>query len=424
HCFIFSYFPVNVDIITFLVYPHHLLVVPSSENSNYEIKQNKADRIPKARNVVKQTSWSSGNATIKTTSVITTTEGTSVFRNCKQCSVHRNFNFELWTQRYVGTAGNLDAEHLDTYVASERTFLKNTELYPDKLTKLHGRTLRMGSHTYLPYTVTNYVPPGTGNVDAIDSQAPNRTVSFIGSEAELIISFCQNYDCHLRVEPYGENAWGDVYDNGTGVGMFGGLFAQHIECAIGSMYDWYHDLYEVSHEIAATTIKLVTPGPALHRFASRVCLAALLFATLTLENTYSGQLKSFLTAPLFTDPVDTIDKWTKTNWKWTAPSMEWIINIEQSDLVKDQILTQKFEMNDLDFLYNASFRDDYGLGIEGLFSGSFTFGKYITAPALEGKIVSYINTILYLPSRAQFSSSIRLLNKTALLGSLQSSELR
>uniref|UniRef100_A0A1A9UEZ6 Ionotropic glutamate receptor C-terminal domain-containing protein n=1 Tax=Glossina austeni TaxID=7395 RepID=A0A1A9UEZ6_GLOAU len=432
-------------------YPHHLMVVPSSKNSNYEIKQNKADRIPKARNVVKQTSWSSGNATIKTTSIVTTTEGTSAFRNCKQCSVHRNFNFELWTQKYVGTAGNLDAKHLDTYVASERTFLKNTELYPDKLTKLQGRTLRMGSHTYVPYTATNYVPPGTGNVDAIDSQAPKRTVSFIGSEAELIISFCQNYDCHLRVQPYGENAWGDVYDNGTGVGMFGGLFAQHIECAIGSMYDWYHDLYEVSHEIAATTIKFVTPGPAqyprwriiimpfslkawivialaiflyslifqfikyigyrlrqtrslqkdkykyvkhflktlldvfavfiqqpsadtsLNRFASRVCLAALLFATLTLENTYSGQLKSFLTTPLFTDPVDTMDKWTKTNWKWTAPSMEWIINIEHSDLVKDQILTQKFEMNDLDFLYNASFRDDYGLGIEGLFSGSFTF---------------------------------------------------
>lgn len=104
--------------------------------------------------------------------------------------------------------------------------------------------------------------------------------------------------------------------------------------------------------------------------------------------------------------------------------MEWIINIEHSDLVKDQILTQKFEMNDLDFLYNASFRDDYGLGIEGLFSGSFTFGKYITAPALEGKIVSYINTALHLPSRAQFSSPICLINKRALLGSLQSSELR
>ncbi|XP_037899377.1 uncharacterized protein LOC119643940, partial [Glossina fuscipes] len=420
-------------------YPHHLMIVPRSN----------------------------GNATIKTTtSIVTTSDGTSAFRNCKQCPGHRNFNFELWTQKYVGTVGNLDAKHLDTYLASERTFLKNTDLYPDKLTKLHGRTLRMGSHTYLPYASTNYVPAGTGNVDAIDPQAHNRTVSFIGSEAELIISFCHNYDCHLRVQPYGENGWGDVYDNGTGVGMFGGLFAQHIECAIGSMYDWYHDLYEVSHEIAETKIKFVTPGPSqyprwriiimpfslkawiviafaillysfifqfikylgyclrptrslqkekykfikhflktlldvfavfiqqpsadtsLHRIASRVCLATLLFATLTLENTYSGQLKSFLTAPLFTDPVDTMDKWTKTNWKWTAPSMEWIINVEDSDLVKDQILAQKFEVNDPDFLYNISFRDDYGLGIEGLFSGSFTFGKYITAPALEGKIVT------------------------------------
>ncbi|XP_037899376.1 uncharacterized protein LOC119643939, partial [Glossina fuscipes] len=461
-------------------YPHHLMIVPRSKYNNYEIKQNKADRISKAQNMVKQTSWSSGNATIKTTtSIVTTSDGTSAFRNCKQCPGHRNFNFELWTQKYVGTVGNLDAKHLDTYLASERTFLKNTDLYPDKLTKLHGRTLRMGSHTYLPYASTNYVPAGTGNVDAIDPQAHNRTVSFIGSEAELIISFCQNYDCHLRVQPYGENGWGDVYDNGTGVGMFGGLFAQHIECAIGSMYDWYHDLYEVSHEIAETKIKFVTPGPSqyprwriiimpfslkawifikylgyclrptrslqkekykfikhflktlldvfavfiqqpsadtsLHRIASRVCLATLLFATLTLENTYSGQLKSFLTAPLFTDPVDTMDKWTKTNWKWTAPSMEWIINVEDSDLVKDQILAQKFEINDPDFLYNISFRDDYGLGIEGLFSGSFTFGKYITAPALEGKIVSYINAILYLPSWTGLSSPIRFINKRALL---------
>uniref|UniRef100_A0A1B0B8M5 Ionotropic glutamate receptor C-terminal domain-containing protein n=1 Tax=Glossina palpalis gambiensis TaxID=67801 RepID=A0A1B0B8M5_9MUSC len=556
------------------------LVVPSNINSkevNYENKQNKTDRIYKPQNLVKQTSWSSGKVTSKTTTttiatttiatILSTTKQTAainsnfVFTDCKSCSVrwYRDINFVLWTQKFAGTAGNLNAKHLE-YLCC-KSFAKNTQLYPDKLSNLQGRTIRIaGSLTYVPYVVTNYVQAfdeqtQRGHVirlQWIDIRSMNSTqyeevilnavnvvtegfitvltnttaflharysatrnarlrlkdkyylflcehedpVEFLRNEllqilfcgltacpgrhllsrywsSKLIVSVCliqAKYDAIelfnafsqlissalLEVfdmsNKHGENGWGDVYDNGTGVGMFGGLFAQHIECAIGSMYDWYHDLYEVSHEIAETKIKFVTPGPAqyprwriiimpfslkawifikylgyclrptrslqkekykfvkhflktlldvfavfiqqpsadtsLHRIASRVCLATLLFATLTLENTYSGQLKSFLTAPLFTDPVDTMDKWTKTNWKWTAPSMEWIINVEDSDLVKDQILAQKFEVNDPDFLYNISFRDDYGLGIEGLFSGSFTFGKYITAPALEGKIVT------------------------------------
>uniref|UniRef100_A0A1A9WSE8 Ionotropic glutamate receptor C-terminal domain-containing protein n=1 Tax=Glossina brevipalpis TaxID=37001 RepID=A0A1A9WSE8_9MUSC len=422
------------------------MVVPSSINVIYENEENNVDRIPGTQNLIKQT-------------LIT-------FRNCKHCLVQGDINFELWTQKYVGTVGNLDAKHLDTYLGRERTFIKNTELYPNKLTNLEGRIIRIGSHTYLPYVVTNFVSPGVGNVDAIDSSALKRTVSFMGCEAELIITFCQRHNCHLRAEPYGVDGWGVVYDNGTAEGMFGGLFAQHIEIAIGCIYNWYNDLYEASNVITQSRVKLLTPGPAqyprwritimpfslelwifiafaiilyslifhfikysgyrsqqihstrqiqynhlqyflktfldvfavfiqqpsadtsLHRFAPRLCLAALLCATITLENTYSGQLKSILTTPLFTDPVDTMDKWIKTNWKWTAPSEVWITNIIHSDLMKEQILVQKFEMNDYDSLYKATFKDDYGLGIEGLSSGSFAFGKYITAPALEGKIIT------------------------------------
>lgn len=69
---------------------------------------------------------------------------------------HQNINFELWTQKFVGVAGNLDAVHLDSFEPS-KTFTKNVELYPNKLINLKGRALRVGSITYIPYVVSNYV---------------------------------------------------------------------------------------------------------------------------------------------------------------------------------------------------------------------------------------------------------------------------
>lgn len=69
---------------------------------------------------------------------------------------HRDINFELWTQKFVGASGNLDAVLLDAFLPNE-TFARRVELYPNKLLNLQQRTLRMGSVTYVPYTVTNYV---------------------------------------------------------------------------------------------------------------------------------------------------------------------------------------------------------------------------------------------------------------------------
>uniref|UniRef100_A0A1A9W4F2 Ionotropic glutamate receptor C-terminal domain-containing protein n=1 Tax=Glossina brevipalpis TaxID=37001 RepID=A0A1A9W4F2_9MUSC len=209
---------------------------------------------------------------------------------------------------------------------------------------------------------------------------------------------------------YGADGRGVVYDNGTAEGMFGGLFAQHIELAIGCIYNWYNDLYEASNVITQSTVKLLTPGPAqcprwritIMPFSLElwifIAFATILYSLIfhfikysghrlqqihstrsqynhlqyflksfldvfavfiqqpsaDTKNTYSGQLKSILTTPLFTDPVDTMDKWIKTNWKWTAPLKEWIMNIIHSDLIKEQILSQKFEINDYDSLYKAT----------------------------------------------------------------------
>lgn len=120
---------------------------------------------------------------------------------------------------------------------------------------------------------------------------------------------------------------------------------------------------------------------------SRIFLAFLLCATITLENTYSGQLKSILTMPLFSKPVDTMEKWSLTGWKWAAPSIIWIHTVENSDIALEKRLAKNFEVRDYDFMYKSTFWDNYGLGLERVYSGSFTFGEYITKPVLEKKVV-------------------------------------
>ncbi|XP_060647150.1 uncharacterized protein LOC132785175 [Drosophila nasuta] len=375
---------------------------------------------------------------------------------------HRDINFELWTQKFVGASGNLDGILLDAFLPNE-TFANRVELYPNKLLNLERRSLRLGSITYVPYTVTNYVAAGDGNEDPINSHKANRSIAFDGAEANIMKTFCKVHNCHLRVEAYGADNWGSIYENESADGMLGDIYKQRVELAIGCIYNWYDGITETSHPIARSAVTILGPAPVplpawctdilpfngsswlllvstifacslvlyvlrysnyffgynkvqqafMHvqnlqksildifalfiqqpsapltfdRFATRFFLATLLCATITLENIYSGQLKSLLTVPFHGDPVDTIEKWSQTKWKWAAPSIIWVHTVEQSDLLIDQILASIFEVRDYSFMYNASFYPNYGLGVERMSSGSFNFGNYVTLAALEDRIV-------------------------------------
>ncbi|XP_034664716.1 uncharacterized protein LOC117899058 [Drosophila subobscura] len=375
---------------------------------------------------------------------------------------YRDINFELWTQKFVGAFGNLDAVRLDAFLPNE-TFASRVELYPNKLLDLQRRTLRMGSITYVPYTITNYVPAGEGNEDPINPHGASRSIAYHGAEANVMKTFCQVHNCHLRVEAYGADNWGSIYENETSDGMLGDIYDQRVELAIGCIYNWYDGITETSHHIARSSVTILGPAPAplpswrtnilpfngptwlllistilicavflyvmklasyrlgfgryeptfhhvrklehslldtfalfiqqpsaplsFDRFATRFFLATLLCATITLENIYSGQLKSLLTVPFYSAPVDTIEKWAQAGWKWAAPSIIWVHTVESSDLATEQILARNFEVRDYSFLANASFSPNYGLGIERLASGSLSVGNYVPAEALENRIV-------------------------------------
>lgn len=101
-------------------------------------------------------------------------------------------------------------------------------------------------------------------------------------------------------------------------------------------------------------------------------------------------MKSLLTVPFYGAPVDTIAKWAEAQWKWAAPSIIWVHTVEQSDVLTDQILAINFEVRDYDYMHNASFWPNYGLGIERMGSGAFSFGNYVTLEAMENRIVGSI----------------------------------
>ncbi|XP_037727949.1 uncharacterized protein LOC119558556 [Drosophila subpulchrella] len=443
-------------------YPHHLMVRPGTETGGTGPKTGpQPDPRRKAGASVNVGNKDDGvggiGGTTRTTGTTTTgATGTTT------TSPYRDINFELWTQKFVGAFGNLDALLLDAFLPNE-TFANRVELYPNKLLNLQRRSLLVGSITYVPYTITNYVPAGQGDVDPIHPQMPNRSLTFDGAEANVMKTFCRVHNCHLRVEAYGADNWGGIYENESSDGMLGDIYEQRVEMAIGCIYNWYDGITETSHAIARSSVTILGPAPeplpswrtnimpfndltwlmlmatlticgtflyfmkyvnfrlgfcpnqkkfhhtrkleksmldifalfiqqpsapvSFDRFAPRFFLATLLCATITLENIYSGQLKSMLTFPFYSAPVDTIEKWAQSQWKWAAPSIIWVHTIQSSDLETEQILSRNFEVHDYSYLSNVSFMPNYGFGIERLSSGSLSVGDYVSTEALENRIV-------------------------------------
>lgn len=124
-----------------------------------------------------------------------------------------------------------------------------------------------------------------------------------------------------------------------------------------------------------------------NHFASRFFYSSLLIAAITLENSYSGYLKSILTVPLYTDPIDTVQKFAKSNLKWCAPADAWVLSIRNSNISYEKILAENFEIKNYNESRKLTFSRQYGFSLERLHSGSFEFGSYIQNDALNELIV-------------------------------------
>lgn len=68
-------------------------------------------------------------------------------------------NFSLHTNKYVGLDGNDDVIKLDTWFSKNESFLFDGNLYPDKISDMQGRVLKMATFNYKPYAVVGIFSP-------------------------------------------------------------------------------------------------------------------------------------------------------------------------------------------------------------------------------------------------------------------------
>lgn len=67
----------------------------------------------------------------------------------KTCEV----TFILYTHMYSGLKGNDKIYVLDYWFSKNQSFLRDANLYPDKISNLRGRTMKMATFTYKPYAI-------------------------------------------------------------------------------------------------------------------------------------------------------------------------------------------------------------------------------------------------------------------------------
>lgn len=143
-----------------LVYPHHLMVTPemltAQQSDNPQGISIKTKVNSKYTHQIPNTTATTATRRTRNTTKPTTTAIPLSTLATTSPSAHRDINIQMWTQKFVGASGNLDALLLDAFLPNE-TFTRNAELYPNKVNNMRGRTIYVGSVTYRPYVVANYV---------------------------------------------------------------------------------------------------------------------------------------------------------------------------------------------------------------------------------------------------------------------------
>lgn len=71
----------------------------------------------------------------------------------QQFPANDEHSFDLITSQFVGRFNNTSPILLDTFYGRNTTFKQNANLFPDKLSNLKQRVVRLALFNYIPYTV-------------------------------------------------------------------------------------------------------------------------------------------------------------------------------------------------------------------------------------------------------------------------------
>ncbi|XP_030387929.1 uncharacterized protein LOC115634384, partial [Scaptodrosophila lebanonensis] len=170
--------------------------------------------------------------------------------------------FELKTNKYVGARKDqAQLLLLDRYDALQQRFEYDSNLFPDKLRDLEGRTLTIACFDYRPYVVLKYNTTSNSRDVGV---SPNQDVYIDGAEMRLVMSFCEQFNCTVQIDTSDPSKdWGTILPNMTGVGCIGMVFDHKADLAVGAFYSWYNDyIYiDMSMYLVRAGVTCLVPAP-------------------------------------------------------------------------------------------------------------------------------------------------------------------
>lgn len=132
--------------------------------------------------------------------------------------VPKNGSYDLLTHLYGDMNGSNEVVLVDTWFPQNESFLNGYHLFPDKLYNQNGRQLKIGTFTYEPYCIV---------------EDDNTTIH--GTETSFIFEFVKKHNLTpVFTIITGDDLWGDIYDNWTGIGILGSLVRDDVDVGYGS----------------------------------------------------------------------------------------------------------------------------------------------------------------------------------------------
>uniref|UniRef100_A0A182M828 Ionotropic glutamate receptor C-terminal domain-containing protein n=1 Tax=Anopheles culicifacies TaxID=139723 RepID=A0A182M828_9DIPT len=234
--------------------------------------------------------------------------------------------------------------------------------FPDKLSNMEGRRVRLATLPYPPCAVANEVPLGKGN--ARSTVPANNSLQADGTEILMILELCHRHNCTLEIELVANSEWGQVYPNGSSDGLIGSLIERRTDIAMAAIYRCLY--VEQSVPLRNDMI------------AGSILLSFLLFGGFMVGNSYAGALASVMTIPRYEKSIDTRADFAASGMKWSGTTVAWMNSLlmaEQPELVT---IRNNYEVYDGDTLARFSHtRRDMGYVHERLQYGSYALESFI-----------------------------------------------
>uniref|UniRef100_A0A182NB83 Uncharacterized protein n=1 Tax=Anopheles dirus TaxID=7168 RepID=A0A182NB83_9DIPT len=133
--------------------------------------------------------------------------------------------------------------------------------FPDKLSDMQGRRVRLSTLPYPPCAVANEVPLGEGNTRS--TVPANYSLQADGTEILMVLELCRRHNCTLEIELVANSEWGQVYPNGSANGLIGSLIDRRSDVAVAAIYRWYnwYKYITMSAYTGRSGISILVPRP-------------------------------------------------------------------------------------------------------------------------------------------------------------------